>query len=94
MIPKSLPSDVIRGWEPVARLREALTLSFDAWRVRPTGTLPILLRSLSSKMAIGRGAMAIQRQEQAVREKLVGYVFLASLAAVIAFILYNHIMMF
>jgi hypothetical protein len=45
-------------------------------------------------MAIGRGAMAIQRQEQAVREKLVGYVFLAGLAAVIAFILYNHIVMF
>jgi hypothetical protein len=60
----------------------------------PTGTVPILLRSLSSKMAIGRGAMAIQRREQAVAEKLVGYVFLASLAAVIAFILYNHIVMF
>jgi hypothetical protein len=69
------------------------------WSVRPIGTLPILLRSLSGKMAIGRGAMefqrtAIQRQEQAVREKLVGYVFLASLAAVIAFILCNHIVMF
>ncbi len=38
--------------------------------------------------------MAIGRREQAVREKLVGYVFLAGLAAVIAFILYNHIMMF
>jgi hypothetical protein len=60
----------------------------------PIGTLPILLRSLSSKMAIGRGAMAISRQEQALREKLVGYVFLASLAAVIALILYNHIVMF
>jgi len=60
----------------------------------PTGTPPILLRSLSSKMAIGRGAVAIGRREQAVAEKLVGYVFLASLAAVIAFILYNHIVMF
>jgi hypothetical protein len=38
--------------------------------------------------------MAIPRQQQAVREKLVGYVFLAGLAAVIAFILYNHIVMF
>jgi hypothetical protein len=45
-------------------------------------------------MAIGRGATAIQRQEQAAREKLVGYVFLAGLAAVIAFMLYNHIVMF
>ena len=45
-------------------------------------------------MAIGRGAMAIGRREQAVAEKLVGYVFLASLAAVIAFILYNRIVMF
>jgi hypothetical protein len=45
-------------------------------------------------MAIGRGATTIQRQEQAAREKLVGYVFLASLAAVIAFMLYNHIVMF
>ena len=41
-------------------------------------------------MAIGKGAMAIQRQEQAVREKLVGYVFLASLAAVIAFIVQSY----
>jgi len=38
--------------------------------------------------------MATQRQEQAGREKLVGYVFLAGLAAVIAFIFYNHIVMF
>jgi len=38
--------------------------------------------------------MAIQRQEHPVGERLVGYVFLASLAAVIAFILYNHIVMF
>jgi hypothetical protein len=60
----------------------------------PTGTRPILLRSLSSKMAIGRGAMAIGRQEQAVREQLVGYLFLAILAAIIAFILYNRIVMF
>jgi hypothetical protein len=38
--------------------------------------------------------MAISRQEQAVRERLVGYVFLASLAGVIALIFYNHIVMF
>lgn len=38
--------------------------------------------------------MAISRLEQAVREKLIGYVFLASLAAVIALIFYNHIVMF
>jgi hypothetical protein len=38
--------------------------------------------------------MAIGRQEQAVREKLVGYLFLAILAAIIAFILYNRIVMF
>jgi len=38
--------------------------------------------------------MAISRQEQVVREKLIGYVFLASLAAVIALIFYNHIVMF
>jgi hypothetical protein len=33
MISKSLPSDLIRGWAPVSRLREALpnfVLSFDA----------------------------------------------------------------
>jgi len=38
--------------------------------------------------------MAIQRQEQALGEKLVGYAFLASLAALVAFIFYNHIVMF
>jgi hypothetical protein len=45
-------------------------------------------------MAVGESTMAIGRQEQAIREKLVGYVFLASLAAVIALIFYNHIVMF
>jgi hypothetical protein len=27
MIPKSLPLDAIRGWEPVSRLREALPIA-------------------------------------------------------------------